>query len=90
MTKRLVIIGEEVRYVILEDGETYTIRYSDSDVWTELARGKKILTVVDTGNGLDLSEKIGKTINYADWEAYNILFQYIYNKDNESHVICSQ
>lgn len=60
--------------------EVYTLSYSTSSVWNEWVKGKRILTLVDTGNGLKFkfSEKTElRNLQYNQANYIAILLKYV-------------
>ena len=54
-------------------GTTYSLYASDSDIWTSLVRGKMLLQLRNTGNGITFKSPIKKTLDYPDTDHLRIL-----------------
>jgi hypothetical protein len=66
-------------------GTRYTLRRSDSPVWTEHARGEEVISAVDDRNGVRLTRKL-KNINYAEFTELLILLTFI--KSFDKNIAC--
>jgi len=62
-------------------GTRYTLRRSHGACWLEHVRGEELLSAVDDGNGVKLSEKL-KSLNYAEFTELLLLLTFIKNHDN--------
>ena len=47
-------------------GTVYTMFYSRNHYWDQSARGKKVMTVIDDGNGLVFNPRANKAMDYAE------------------------
>lgn len=78
------------KYVVLNDGQhdyniidrktakghrVLTLSHSDADYWTMHARGKMLLKMTDTGNGVRFSKNI-KQLGYDDLAHMRILINF--------------
>lgn len=78
------------QFVVLCDGEheynifekenkkghrVLVLKYSDAEFWNSSIRGKTVLTLTDTGNGIKLSKNI-KSLGYDDFAEIRILMNF--------------
>lgn len=75
--------GDSYEYEILleetEKGTLYSLHFSSSRKWT--FPGDKILSILDTGNGWKLSQKIGKEMDYSFATELKILLNFAIRRD---------
>jgi hypothetical protein len=64
-----------------DNGTEYSLYYSSAGHWTY--PNKLIISAVDTGNEIKLSEKMGKTIDYSDFAEISLLFNFILKYDKQ-------
>lgn len=62
-----------------DDGTKYSLYYSGSGHWTY--PNELIISALDTGNGIKLSEKMGKSLDYSEFGNIALLFNFILNVD---------
>ena len=62
-----------------DDGTKYSLYYSVAGHWTN--PGELIISALDTGNGIKLSEKMGKSLDYGEFGNIALLFNFILNVD---------
>ena len=83
MERHLVINTEEndLEYIIqvndTDKGTEYVLSRSGSGCWTESCRNEIVLTLLDDGNGVKISPKIGKELDYAHLSQLQLLLQFI-------------
>lgn len=83
MERHLVINTEEndLEYVIqvndTDKGTEYVLSRSGSGCWTEQCRHEVVLTLLDDGNGVRVTPKIGKQLDYAQLSQLQLLLQFI-------------
>lgn len=83
MKRHLVINIEEndLEYVIevnnTDKGTEYVLSRSGSACWTEHCRHEVLLTLLDDGNGVKVTPKIGKELDYAHLSQLQLLFQFV-------------
>lgn len=57
-----------------DEGTLYTMYRSKNHFWNEDARGEKVMSVLDNGDGYTFSPRVGKELDYAEGsELYAIL-----------------
>jgi len=60
-----------------DQGTLYQLNHSKADCWTDIAKGKFCCSIIDTGNGLIVSPKLGKNLDYDDFQYLHILMKFI-------------
>lgn len=65
----------------IDAGTKYSLHYSSASHWTY--PNKLILSALDTGNEIKLSEKMGKEIDYNDFAEISLLFNFILKYDKQ-------
>ena len=73
----------EVEYFIESDDNWYTLRRSNSKIWSEDAHYEKILSIKDTGEGykIEWEEKASKVMDYGSAAELTLLLNFIEKKD---------
>jgi hypothetical protein len=77
--KKFIILNKELEYeydITVEEtdnGIKTTLFNSSSSVWSESAKGKEILSMLNDGNGIKFSHKIGKKLNYSELAELRLL-----------------
>ena len=82
--KEFKIFAENIHeYDIFVDdadcGTAYSLHYSGATHWTN--PNELIISAIDHGNGIKLSEKIGKSLDYSEFGNIALLFNFILNVD---------
>ena len=49
-----------------DDGTVYTMYRSRNHYWDQEARGQKVMTIIDDGDGLTISPRTNKSLDYAE------------------------
>lgn len=86
MNRHLVINSEnnELEYVIdvieKNKGIEYVLSRSGSECWVQEVRHETVLTILDDGNGVKITPKLGKHIDYARLAELQILLQFMSKK----------
>lgn len=79
-TKYILIVDNQYEYDILvsesKKGVLYELITSDNEVWTSHNRGKIVATLLDTGNGVKISNA-KKTMDYSDLSELRILVNFM-------------
>ena len=72
--------------IITEDMDSKAVKYtllaSNSSIWSENYKGKELLSLIDTGNGIKVPKNISGEIDYSSTTELFILLSYINTKDN--------
>ena len=92
------MVNESKKYVVLLDGQheydivdthnnkghrTLKLFYSQEEFWNANNRGKMVLKMVDTGNGVRFS-KNGKSLNYGELNEMRLLMNFAKSTDENS------
>jgi len=91
MKKQFLVIPKDdslidVDYIIDVHENMYTIKYSHSMQWSSDVRGKSIGSIVDTGDGVILSDCFAKRdLNYSLLSELTILLSFINGTDELSY-----
>lgn len=56
-------------------GEKFTLYYSEIESWVSTTRGEKIMSMINTGNGVILDRKI-KVLNYHELAELRLLLRF--------------
>jgi len=73
----------DITIVDTDKGTEYTLYSSHSSEWTPLWRGKKLLSIVDTGNGYIISNRYTKEVGYDEMACLYTLLRLI---DSQSKI----
>lgn len=69
----------DIEVIKTEYATTYSMCYSQSDLWTE--PGMHLQTITDDGNNMHLNVKVKKTLDYSAFAELSILLDFIKNHD---------
>ena len=69
----------DIQVIKTEHSTTYSMCYSQSDIWSE--PGMHLQTITDDGNNIYLNQKIKKTLDYCSFAELSILLDFIKNHD---------
>lgn len=79
---------QSIEYVIEQPGDedVLVMRRSDSESWSEHARGEEIMKVFGTGNGYHIkwAEKPGKVLDYSQIAELTVMLNFINKFDSNS------
>lgn len=62
-----------------DGGTEYSLHRSSASHWTD--PDELIVSAIDNGNRIKISEKMGKAIDYSDFAEWSLLFKFILKYD---------
>lgn len=88
-TEKYLVInnhGLDVEYIIECHDKRYTLRRSNSSMWSEETHYSKILSITDTGEGykIDWEEKPARVMDYSSAAELTLLLNFLDKKDTNS------
>lgn len=69
---------------LTDDGEKITLFRSNNPVWTSHARGERLLSLVNDGNGIKFDRKF-KSLDYAELFELRLLLNFEQQTDDNPH-----
>lgn len=88
MEQYLIIneVNDDIEYVINiitdDKGTNFVLKRSNSQSWLPHIRGTHALTITDTGNGVIVSPKLDKKVDYNRYTEVSILMNFIRTKES--------
>lgn len=64
-----------------DEGKLYEIVRSQSEIWSELARGEFIMSLLDDGNGYSIKSGFKKRMDYSQICEFKMLLSVVFNHD---------
>jgi len=64
-----------------DDGIKYTLIRSEHEEWSEDFRNTEVMSVLDDGNDVRFSYKIGKKLDYAELHELHIMIAFLRHDD---------
>jgi hypothetical protein len=89
MKRKFIVLNKELEYeydITVEEtdkGIKTTLFKSSSSVWSESAKGEETLSMLNDGNGIKFSHKIGKKLNYNELTELRLLLDFENDIDTE-------
>jgi hypothetical protein len=89
MKRKFIILNKEREYeydITVEEtdnGILTTLFNSSSTIWSESVKGKEIISMLNDGNGIKFSYKIGKKLGYAEVAELRLLLNFENSIDTE-------
>jgi hypothetical protein len=69
----------DIQVTKIEEGTVYELRYSNMNLWT--FPGKKVLTITDTRDNMEVKPKLKKIVEYNRFVEFLILSSFIKSYD---------
>ena len=71
----------DVTVELTDDGTLYTMYRSKNNYWDESVRGEKVMSILDDGDGITISPKVGKNLDYAETAELFALLSFINSQE---------